>query len=114
MKNSRKFLAACVAACAAPLAQASVHDHIYSNAFEPIADLPASSAEASRFLTQATFGPTPADIALVSRVGYSEWIDEQLSYPTTLSEPTVASVVNARTAGGQGVGQSQRLNRWFW
>jgi uncharacterized protein (DUF1800 family) len=38
---------------------------------------PGTRAEAARFLTQATFGPTDADIDHVMDVGYSAWIDEQ-------------------------------------
>ena len=114
MKNTRKFLAgALLAALGTPAVHARVHDHIFGSTFETV-DLPANAAEASRFLTQATFGPTQADIALVSRLGYSEWIEEQLSMPATLSEPKVEAVVTARTNGGQGVSQTQRLNRWFW
>ncbi|MDE2076536.1 MAG: DUF1800 domain-containing protein [Burkholderiales bacterium] len=37
--------------------------------------------DAARFLTQATFGPTPAEIAKVKAMGYSAWIDDQLSQP---------------------------------
>jgi uncharacterized protein (DUF1800 family) len=36
---------------------------------------------AAQLLTQATFGPTPADIQRVQRMGASAWIDEQLSMP---------------------------------
>ncbi len=46
----------------------------------PIAsDAPATREEAARFLTQATFGPTQADIERVMRIGYERWIDEQLA-----------------------------------
>ena len=38
---------------------------------------PANDAEAVRFLQQATFGATPADIARVKEVGYENWINEQ-------------------------------------
>ncbi len=38
---------------------------------------PANDAEAVRFLQQATFGATPADIARVKEVGYENWISEQ-------------------------------------
>ena len=37
--------------------------------------------EAARFLAQATFGPTDADINRVMEVGYSRWIDEQFAKP---------------------------------
>lgn len=115
MKARGKAIAILLTAAAvAPAAQATLHDHLFANSFDIPADAPASTNDAARFLTQATFGPTPADIAHLMAVGYGEWIDEQLGKPATLSEPTVESVVNARTAGGQNVGQTQRLNRWFW
>ncbi len=98
----------------APAAGASVHDHLFANTFDIPADAPTSANDAARFLTQATFGPTQADITHLTAVGYNEWIDEQLGKPATLSEPTVEAVVNARTTGGQTVGQSQRRQRWFW
>lgn len=39
--------------------------------------------DAARFLKQATFGPSEADIARVKQIGYSKWIDEQLALPAT-------------------------------
>lgn len=42
---------------------------------------PISDQDASRFLTQATFGPTPADVASVKALGYSEWFKAQLAKP---------------------------------
>ncbi|MDQ8181858.1 DUF1800 family protein [Pelagicoccus sp. SDUM812005] len=38
-----------------------------------------SEADASRFLAQATFGPTKQDIARVMEIGYEAWIDEQIA-----------------------------------
>ncbi len=40
-----------------------------------------SEADAARFLTQATFGPTPADVARVQALGYAGWLDEQFAMP---------------------------------
>lgn len=97
-----------------PLAGATVHDQLFKGTFDIPADQPASANAAARFLTQATFGPTQADINYLMAQGYGEWIDEQLAKPATLGEPTVEAVVNARTVGGQKVGNTQRLNRWFW
>ncbi|WP_256942782.1 DUF1800 domain-containing protein, partial [Achromobacter xylosoxidans] len=37
--------------------------------------------QASRFLAQATFGPTPAEIDAVVREGYAPWLDAQLAMP---------------------------------
>ncbi len=46
--------------------------------------LPPSRADAARFLTQATFGPTEAETDRVMAIGYSAWIDEQLARPQKL------------------------------
>ncbi|HRN62534.1 MAG TPA: DUF1800 domain-containing protein [Luteimonas sp.] len=43
-----------------------------------------SPADAARFLTQATFGPTLADIERVRQLGYRAWIDEQVAHPVSL------------------------------
>jgi uncharacterized protein (DUF1800 family) len=42
---------------------------------------PPTRQEASRFLTQASFGPTEADIDRVVALGYDGWIKEQLAKP---------------------------------
>ncbi len=42
-----------------------------------------SSNEASRFLVQASFGPTPGDIEFVENLSYSGWIESQLGMPMT-------------------------------
>ena len=44
---------------------------------------------AARFLTQATFGPSPADIASVQSLGYSHWISNQFALPSTHHLPIV-------------------------
>lgn len=43
--------------------------------------MPASRSEAARFLTQATFGPTSADIDRVMTLGYGAWIDAEFAKP---------------------------------
>ena len=43
----------------------------------------ATPPEAARFLTQATFGPTEAEIGQVTSAGYARWIDDQLALPAT-------------------------------
>lgn len=48
-----------------------------------VADAPESDAQAARFLTQASFGPTDASIAEVKRLGYSRWIDQQFAMAQT-------------------------------
>lgn len=43
-----------------------------------------STADAVRFLNQATFGATSADLAHASALGFSAWIDEQQRMPPTV------------------------------
>jgi uncharacterized protein (DUF1800 family) len=45
----------------------------------PVIEKPATRAAAMRFLNQATFGPTDADIERVMAIGYGPWIDEQFA-----------------------------------
>ncbi|MCZ8195440.1 MAG: DUF1800 family protein [Aquidulcibacter sp.] len=46
-----------------------------------IADKPSSRVEAARFLNQATFGATSAEVDRLMSMGYSAWIDEQFALP---------------------------------
>jgi len=95
-------------------AHAATHDRLFAYGFDPAPDAPADVNEASRFLTQATFGPTAADVARLTALGYDAWIEEQLARAPTLGAPAVEQVVNARTAAAQSVSQSQRIQRWYW
>jgi uncharacterized protein (DUF1800 family) len=45
----------------------------------PVADKPASAAEAARFLAQATMGPTEAGVAALMDMGYSAWFDAEFA-----------------------------------
>jgi uncharacterized protein (DUF1800 family) len=51
-----------------------------------------SRIQAARFLTQATFGPTPADIERVQQLGYAAWITEQLAKPATLHSTYIRGI----------------------
>ena len=42
-----------------------------------------TSAAAARFLTHASFGPTPAEVSSVTSQGYAAWIERQFSLPAT-------------------------------
>jgi len=42
---------------------------------------PPTAVEASRFLSQTTYGPTEAEISRVRATGYSQWIDQQMVMP---------------------------------
>jgi uncharacterized protein (DUF1800 family) len=52
-----------------------------SSSSPPPQDVPPTRSEASRFLTQASFGPTEAEIDRVMALGYSGWIDDQFTRP---------------------------------
>src|SRR5947209_3599682 len=73
-------------------------------------DIPKSDAEAARFLTMATFGPTAADVTLLKQIGYSAWIRAQLKMPVTLQRPYVESLDKAV----QNPGQNDRMEVWFF
>ena len=71
------------------------------------AAVPASRAEAQRFLTQATFGPVDADVERVMALGYGAWIDEQLARPASshlanwIAYDTALKADNANANAGQ-------------
>jgi len=49
----------------------------------PVAEKPATRAQAARFLAQASFGATDAQIDRLMSAGYAAWIDEQLALPAS-------------------------------
>lgn len=44
---------------------------------------------AARFLTQATFGPSPNDVAAVQSLGYTGWLNNQFTLPASHHLPVV-------------------------
>ena len=52
-----------------------------------------SDAANSRFLTQASFGPSPTDLAAVKANGYRAWIDSQLDAVLTPPSHTIPQVL---------------------
>ncbi|MEJ6024274.1 DUF1800 domain-containing protein [Ramlibacter sp. PS4R-6] len=48
-----------------------------------VAAAPVSNAAAVRFLEQATFGPTPGEVAHVQSVGFDAWLNEQFAMKPT-------------------------------
>lgn len=85
----------------------------------PRAPQPVTRAEAARFLTQATFGPTEADIDAVVAQGYEPWLDAQLATPPSVSHQAQWDIRNKALGGGPlpapGAGASQaHLPYSFW
>jgi len=72
-----------------------------------VPDKPATADDARRFLAQATFGPTQADIDRVMSIGYRAWIDEQFARPQTghlaywNTEDAAIKAGNASASAGQ-------------
>jgi uncharacterized protein (DUF1800 family) len=81
----------------------------------PPRDVPASRAEAARFLTQATFGPTASDIDMLMQKGYSAWIDGQYRLPSTshLADWDAADALIKSVTPASGAGQDQVWES-FW
>lgn len=78
----------------------------------PFNDIPQTDAEAARFLTQATFGPTRVEIARLRQIGYTRWLDEQMDparTPATLLLPHIHQMTVNNT-----LDYRERRNYWLW
>jgi uncharacterized protein (DUF1800 family) len=76
---------------------------------------PASRAEARRFLTQATFGPTDADAAQLEQLGYSAWIDAQWQQPATSHRANwEAADAALKTADSTAAAGTAQVTESFW
>jgi uncharacterized protein (DUF1800 family) len=70
-------------------------------------------ADTSRFLAQATFGPTSAEIDRVSTMSLSAWMDEQFAKPQTLHRDYMNQASADLAALGQTVSQTNFFDS-FW
>ena len=68
-----------------------------------------TQTEAARFLTQATFGPTSAEIQRLSGMSYAQWIEEQFGKPQTLHR----LYMNQAAADLASVGQQLSRTNFF-
>jgi uncharacterized protein (DUF1800 family) len=91
-----------------------------SQVFTPPAAPPAinlstvSAADAPRFLTQATFGPTTTDIATLQSQGYSTWITSQMAVPETSHRTATDADANAFPPTGTfQITQNNRQAAWW-
>ena len=78
---------------------------------------PILDADAARFLDQATFGATHADIEHVKNIGYSAWLDEQMDStktPTTLMLPYALQMLDNVGNVPSDLRQKWRRNGWLW
>ena len=74
---------------------------------------PITAAEASRFLAQASFGPTDTSISEVRASGYSQWIDQQMIAPQST---THVEDLNARFEALKATNPAATLNPpdFYW
>ena len=82
---------------------------IFKDGFEPPFNIPANQGEAARFLTQASFGPTPQQISQVRSGGYINWLNQQFAMQPTRARPFLEGLSTL----GVSVNQSVRMDRWF-
>jgi uncharacterized protein (DUF1800 family) len=100
-------------------------DVMFHDAFEGVAAGPFNDSDASRFLTQATFGPTDADIAHLRSLtasnagaGYQAWLNEQFSAtPTYEITDQAGQIAYLNWIGGaplsEQIGQGNRQEAWL-
>ena len=84
-------------------------DHVFDAGFDHRAEGPYSDAEAARFLTQATFGPSLAEIARLRSIGYNAWLADQATLPASHHRP----YLEAQAAAGLEVYQNARQEAWW-
>ncbi|MBS0557756.1 MAG: DUF1800 domain-containing protein [Proteobacteria bacterium] len=100
------------------LVQAASHapDPGFHDGFDGVDAGPTTDADAARFLTQATFGPTMASIAHLRAVGYQAWLNEQFAAPASSEVPYLSWVANLNCSGGNAncnsVTDDTRLQAW--
>lgn len=86
---------------------------LFDDGFESPADWPESDADAARFLAQATFGPTLAQITRLRQIGYSAWLDEQFAAPVSTQVPYLNWVTaQPEQPDGNSVTDATRLEIW--
>jgi uncharacterized protein (DUF1800 family) len=77
-------------------------------------DRPAADTDAARFLHQATFGATSAEIATVRKYGYTSWIEDQFRRPRSLHRDYMDRRQAERAAANEGsVSQDDFFESWW-
>nr|WP_246868051.1 DUF1800 domain-containing protein [Rhizobacter sp. SG703] len=74
---------------------------------------PPTKEAAARFLTQATYGPTSADIDQLTQVGYRRWLEQQMAKPQKLHRDYMTAAMNAAAAAGTNVTSSNFMESYW-
>lgn len=69
-------------------------DLILQAGFDESPEGPFNDYEASRFLTQTTFGPTVAEIRRLRQMGYNAWLNEQFAMPMSTHQPYLQNLAS--------------------
>lgn len=85
---------------------------------EPVPPSPthaSSIAEAARFLTQATFGPTESSLTSLTGNAYATWIDQQIALPPSYHRAAMVARADQWRARGDTSGgwQGPRNETWW-
>lgn len=93
----------------------AAQNQIFTSGMDEPAEGPYSKAQAARFLTQATFGPTLPEIDRLARMGYQAWLTEQAGATTSLQLPFLDALIQQAVNAGQpiDVWQDKRQEIWF-
>ena len=79
----------------------------------PPANEPVSKAESARFLTQATFGPTEAEIDAVATTGYAAWLEAQFAKPQALHRSYLNQASADLAATGGTISDTNFYDSWW-
>ena len=82
----------------------------------PVApSLSEDTGDAARFLTQATFGPSPADLTTLEATTFASWVDTQLALSPTFHHPGMMARRNQLITRGDTNGgwQGPRNEAWW-
>src|SRR5690606_11807089 len=77
----------------------------------PLVTKAESVTDASRFLTQATFGPTRSEVDRVMAVNFDGWLEQEFAKPYTQAH---LAYWRARLAAQPGSGSTDWLYHSFW
>ncbi len=72
-----------------------------------------SAAAAARFLVQATYGPTSADIQRLQSMSYAAWIDEQFAKPQALHRDYMNLAAADLAATGGSISQTNFFDSYW-
>ena len=74
---------------------------------------PPTQAEASRFLTQATMGPTETDVAALMQQGHAAWLADQFAKPQMLHRTYMEAQAAALVASNGTLSPSNFYESWW-